>query len=157
MDINYFKAALSHHSKGNWNKAQEIYQHLLKENPNNYAVLQNYGPLLAQLREYKLKKDVFQKCLKIKPNDLYCYTIMENFFMIKKIMKRLLSTIINHLKKIQRTLWHNIILEIFILQKNNLKMAIDKFKKVTEINPSHSFAYNNIGLALKKLGNFDGA
>ena len=35
MDINYFKAALSHHSKGNWNKAQEIYQHLLKEDPNN--------------------------------------------------------------------------------------------------------------------------
>ena len=30
MDINYFKAALSHHSKGNWNKAQEIYQHILK-------------------------------------------------------------------------------------------------------------------------------
>ena len=47
MDINYFKAALSHHSKGNWNKAQEIYQHLLKEDPNNYEVLQNYGPLLV--------------------------------------------------------------------------------------------------------------
>ena len=31
MDINYFKAALSHHSKGNWNKALEIYQHILKE------------------------------------------------------------------------------------------------------------------------------
>ena len=51
MDINYFKSALYHHSKGNWNKAQEIYQHILNEDPHNYAVLQNYGPLLAQLRE----------------------------------------------------------------------------------------------------------
>ncbi len=67
MDINYFKAALSHHSKGNWNKALEIYQHILKEDPENYAVLQNYGPLLAQLREYKLAKNIFERCLKIKP------------------------------------------------------------------------------------------
>ena len=48
MDINYFKARCLI-CKGNWNKAQEIYQHLLKEDPNNYVVLQNYGPLLAQL------------------------------------------------------------------------------------------------------------
>ena len=59
MDINYFKAALEHHRKGNWNKALEIYQHLLKGDPENYAVLQNYGPLLAQLREYKLAKSIF--------------------------------------------------------------------------------------------------
>ena len=81
MDINYFKSALSHHSKGNWNKAQEIYQHLLKKDPNNYAVLQNYGPLLAQLREYKLANSIFQKCLKIKPNDsllLYNYGKFNN-------------------------------------------------------------------------------
>ena len=47
MNVDYFKSALLHHSKGNWNKAKEIYEHILKSNPNNYSVLQNYGPLLS--------------------------------------------------------------------------------------------------------------
>ena len=61
MNINYFKSALTHHAKGNWNKAKEIYEHILKSNPNNYSVLQNYGPLLCQLKEYRLAKNVFEK------------------------------------------------------------------------------------------------
>ena len=76
MNVDYFKSALLHHSKGNWNKAKEIYEHILKSNPNNYSVLQNYGPLLSQLKEYKLAKNVFEKSLKIKPKDpllLYNY------------------------------------------------------------------------------------
>ena len=34
MNVDYFKSALLHHSKGNWNKAKEIYEHILKSNPN---------------------------------------------------------------------------------------------------------------------------
>ena len=66
---NYLKTAILHHTQGNWNKAREIYEHLLKSNPNDYSVLQNYGPLLAQLREYSLAKNIFEKCLKINPKD----------------------------------------------------------------------------------------
>ena len=65
MNVDYFKSALLHHSKGNWNKAKEIYEHILKTNPNDYSVLQNYGPLLCQLKEFKLAKNVFEKSLKI--------------------------------------------------------------------------------------------
>ena len=39
MNVDYFKSALLHHSKGNWNKAKEIYEHILKTEPNNYQVL----------------------------------------------------------------------------------------------------------------------
>ena len=76
MNVNYFKSALLHHSKGNWNKAKEIYEHILKSDPDNYLVLQNYGPILSQLKEYKLAKNIFEKCLKINPKDsllLYNY------------------------------------------------------------------------------------
>ena len=45
---------------------------------------------------------------------------------------------------------------IYFAQKK-FKDAIEKFKKATAINPAHSFAYNNIGLAYKKLGNFNEA
>ena len=44
----FFRNALEHHASGNWNKAKEIYEHLLKLNPNDYLILQNYAPLLAR-------------------------------------------------------------------------------------------------------------
>ena len=157
MDVNYFKAALSHHSKGNWNKAQEIYQHLLKENPNNYAVLQNYGPLLAQLREYKLAKDVFQKCLKIKPNDSLLLYNYGKFFHDQKNYEKAIEYYNKSFEKNPKNAMAQYNIGNIYFAKKQFENAIDKFKKVTEINPSHSFAYNNIGLALKKLGNFDGA
>ena len=55
--------------------------------------------------------------------------------MIKKFMKKLLNTIISHLKKILRTLCRNTTLEIFILYKKNLNSAIEYFKKATEVDP----------------------
>ena len=157
MDINYFKAALSHHSKGNWNKAQEIYQHLLKEDPNNYAVLQNYGPLLAQLREYKLAKGVFQKCLKLKPKDSLMLYNYGKFFHDQKIYEKAIeyynkSFEINPKNAMSQYNIGN----IYFAQKN-FNSAIEYYKKATEVNPSHFFAYNNIALSLKKLGKFDEA
>ncbi len=157
MDINYFKAALSHHSKGNWNKAQEIYQHLLKEDPNNYAVLQNYGPLLAQLREYKLAKGVFQKCLKLKPKDSLMLYNYGKFFHDQKIYEKAIeyynkSFDINPKNAMSK---YNIGNIYFVQKKFN--SAIEYYKKATEVDPSHFFAYNNIALSLKKLGKFDEA
>ena len=157
MDINYFKSALYHHSKGNWNKAQEIYQHILNEDPHNYAVLQNYGPLLAQLREYKLAKSVFQKCLKLKPNDSLLLYNYGKFFHDQKIYEKAIEFYSKSFEiNPKNSMSQYNIGNIYFAQKK-FKNAIEKFKKAAEINPTHFYAYNNIGLAFKKLGNFDEA
>ena len=154
MDINYFKSALSHHSKGNWNKAQEIYQHLLKEDPNNYAVLQNYGPLLAQLREYKLAKNVFQKCLKIKPNDFLLLYNYGKFFHDQKIYEKAIEYYNKSFENNPKNAMSQYnIGNIYFIQKK-YQNAIERFKKAVSINPSHYLAYNNIGITFKKLGKF---
>ena len=88
MDKNYLRVALSHHSKGNWNKAREIYEHLLKSNPNDFLVLQNYGALLSQLKEYKLAKNIFEKCLKIKPKDFLLLYNYGKFYHDQKIFDK---------------------------------------------------------------------
>ena len=76
MIVNIFKTAVLHHSKGNFSKAEEIYKNILQENPNDFAVLLNYGTLLSQTKQFKKAEDIFKKCLKIKPKDpmlLYNY------------------------------------------------------------------------------------
>ena len=49
MTEDIFKSAVFYHSKKNFSKAKEIYESLLKTNPDNLAILQNYATLLSQL------------------------------------------------------------------------------------------------------------
>ena len=45
MSEDIFKSAIIHHGKKNFSKAKEIYESLLKINPNNIAVLENFSVL----------------------------------------------------------------------------------------------------------------
>ncbi len=60
MTENIFKTAVLHHSKGNFLKAREIYEDLLKKNPNDLAVLENYGALLSQTKNFKKAEDILK-------------------------------------------------------------------------------------------------
>ena len=53
MSEDIFKSAVVHHSKKNFLKAKELYENLLKTNPENLAILQNYASLLSQTKEHK--------------------------------------------------------------------------------------------------------
>ena len=46
--------------KKNFSKAKEIYERLLKINPNNIAVLENFSVLLSQTKDYKKAEEVFK-------------------------------------------------------------------------------------------------
>ena len=59
MSENIFKSAIYYHSKKEFKKAKEIYEGLLKVNPNNLAIMQNYAALLSQTGEYKKADKVF--------------------------------------------------------------------------------------------------
>ena len=37
------------------------YENLLEQNPNDLAVLENYGSLLSQTKEFKKADDIFKK------------------------------------------------------------------------------------------------
>ena len=157
MKINYFETAVKHHKDGNWNKAKEIYEHILKQNPENFIVLQNYGSLLAKLREYKQAKNIFEKCLKIKPNDFLVLYNLGKFYQEMKIFDKAVpyyekSYNIEPKKNLSMYNIGNI-----YLQESKFIDAINYFKKSIDTNPKNFYAYNNIGLAYKKMGNFNEA
>tara|TARA_B100000700_G_scaffold293344_1_gene354277 strand:- start:1265 stop:2725 length:1461 start_codon:yes stop_codon:yes gene_type:complete len=154
---NIFKTAVLHHSKGNFSKAKEIYESLLKTSPNNLAVLQNYGTLLSQIKEYKKAEDVFEKCLKIKPDDhllLYnygkCFHDQKIFEKAIKFYKQSFS--IEPKKNLSMYNIGNI-----YFSKGEFENAISAFKKSIEVNPENFLAHNNLGLSYKNIRNFDAA
>ncbi len=155
MKVDYFKSALLHHSKGNWNKAREIYEHILKTNPNNYSVLQNYGPLLSQLKEFKLAKNVFEKSLKLNPKDPLLLYNFGKFYHDQKIFDKAIKFYEDSFKiepKNNFSMYN--IGNIYLLNKQ-FNLAITAFKKSIKSNPKNFLALNNLANSYKNIGNFD--
>ncbi len=157
MNVDYFKSALLHHSKGNWNKAKEIYEHILKSNPNNYSVLQNYGPLLSQLKEYKLAKNVFEKSLKIKPKDpllLYNYA---KFYHDQRIFEKAIKLYKESYEIEPRNNFSMYNIGNIYFSINKLDLAISAYKNSLKNSPRNFLAYNNLANSYKQTGNFNEA
>ena len=157
MTENIFKTAVLHHSKGNFSKAKEIYEGLLKTNPNNLAVLQNYGTLLSQTKEYKKAEDVFEKCLKIKPKD---YLLLYNYgkcFHDQKIFEKAIKFYKESFKIESRKNLSMYNMGNIYFSKGEFEKAISAFKRSIEVNPENFLAHNNLALSYKNIGNFSNA
>ena len=157
MNVDYLKSALLHHTKGNWNKAKEIYEHILKLNPNNYSVLQNYGPLLSQLKEYKLAKNIFEKSLKIKPKDpllLYNYA---KFYHDQRIFEKAIQLYKESYEIEPRNNFSMYNIGNIYFSINKLNLAISAYKNSLKNNPTNFLAYNNLANSYKQTGNFNEA
>ena len=157
MNVDYFKSALLHHSKGNWNKAKEIYEHILKSNPNNYSVLQNYGPLLSQLKEYKLAKNVFEKSLKIKPKDPLLLYNYGKFYHDQRIFEKAIKLYKDSYEIEPRNNFSMYNIGNIYFSINKLNLAISAYKNSLKNNPTNFLAYNNLANSYKQTGNFNEA
>tara|TARA_B100001996_G_scaffold375726_1_gene356062 strand:- start:5 stop:1456 length:1452 start_codon:yes stop_codon:yes gene_type:complete len=157
VNVNIFKTAVLHHSKGNFSKAKEIYETLLQTNPNDLAVLQNYGTLLSQIKEFKKAEDVFKKCLKIKPEDPMLLYNYGKLFHDQKFFEEAIKF---YEKSFEINPKNNFSMynigNIYSLQ-DKFEKAISAFKKSIEINPENFLAHNNLALAYKNNGNFNDA
>ena len=157
MIENIFKSAVIHQNKKNFSKAREIYEELLKTNPKNLVILQNYAILLSQIKEFKKSEDIFKQCLKIKPKDPLLLYNYGKFFHDQKIFDkavRFYKESFNFDNKNYLAVYN--IGNIF-LSESKFDQAIEFFKKAIEINSSNPRAYNNMGIAHKRLGNFNEA
>ena len=157
MKVDYFKSALLHHSKGNWNKAKEIYEHILKSNPNNYSVLQNYGPLLSQLKEFKLAQNIFEKSLKIKPKDPLLLYNYGKFFQDQKIYDKAIKIYQESFRIEPKNNFSMYNIGNIYFTLNKLELAISAYEESIKFNPKNFLAHNNLANSYKNSGKFDKA
>jgi len=154
---NIFKTAVLHHSKGNLSKAKEIYEDLLKKDPNDLAVLQNYGTLFSQIKEYKKAEGIFEKCLKIKPKD---HLLLYNYgkcFHDQKVFEKALKFYEESFKIEPKNNFSMYNIGNIHLSKGKFEQAISAFKKSIEVNPENFLAHNNLALSYKNIKSFDDA
>ena len=152
-----FKTAVHHHSKKNFSQAKKIYEDLIKSNPNNFLILQNYATLLSQMKLFKKAAEVFEKCLELKPNDSLLLYNYGKFFHEQKIYDRAIDLY----KKSFNIDGKN---HLCIYNLGNVysalkrfDLSIECFEKSIELNPSNFLAFNNLGFSYKYKGDFNSA
>ena len=63
-----FFLALQNHKKNNFQAAEDLYNKILKKNPNHFDTIYQLSKLFAQTERYNLAKSMLDKAINIKPD-----------------------------------------------------------------------------------------
>ena len=64
-----FDLALKHHKENNFLLAEKLYKYILDLSPNHLGALFHLGTLFAQIKKFKLAKELLLKANNLKPED----------------------------------------------------------------------------------------
>ena len=146
-----FNLAIKNQQEGKTDFARELYNKILKINPNHLATLSNLGIMFQGLREYQEAKDCYEKTIKIDPNhgDAH-YNLGVIFQTLGEVQKakdcyeKVIMINPNYVNA------HNNLGVIF-KELGQIKKAKDCYEKVIQINPNFLPAINNLGVIFKLL------
>ena len=146
--------AISLHQKNKFAEAREIYDSILKNEPNNFEALQLIAAINLQDKKYLLATIQLKNALKVEKKHAYIYN---NLGIGLKGLQKYEEAIVNfdeaiNIDKDYIDAFFN--LGNTYLDLKNPEKAIVNYKKVIELNPDHIHALNNLGncfVATKKL------
>ena len=147
-----FVLALQNHKKNNLEAAEDLYNKILKKDPNHFESIYNLSKLLAQTKRFNLAKPLLYKATKLKPNYEKAHN---NLGIILTKLKEEQKAINCFEKAIQidptyTDAHYN--LGIALQELGEHRKAIVYYEKAIHLKPDYAKAYNNLGIALQELG-----
>jgi len=146
-----FALALENQHRKNFDVAQDLYNQVLKINPNNVNALNNIGLLFQNKRDYKKANNYFEKPIEIDPNFIKAHNNLGVTFKLlgenekaKSCYEKTLeidpnnSIAINNLGNAFKELGEH-------------QNAISCYEKAIKINPNYIDAYINLGTIFLEL------
>ena len=147
-----FALAVQNHKKNNLKVAGNLYNEILKTNPNHVDARNNLGIILLKLGKLQIAKSCFEKAIEINPS--YAIT-HNNLGLVYKNLVELQKAKICFEKAIE--IDSNFIdahnnLGIVLKRLGELQKAKSSFEKAIEISPSGAIVHNNLGVVFEELG-----
>jgi len=147
-----FNLAIKNHINNNLKDAQNLYEKILKIEPNHLNTLNNLGELLRKLGNFQEAQNLFEKALRINPNLASAYN---NLGLIdKKLNNNKLAE-----SKFKKAIELNPYLAnahynlgIIFKEKGEYENAKTSYEKVIKISPNHINTFNNLGILYEELG-----
>ena len=147
-----FGRAIKNHQEGKTDIAQELYNKVLKIDPNHSGALNNLGAIFRGLGEYQKAKDCYEQVIKIDPNYVDAYFNLGNSFKelkeyhkAKVYYEKVIEINPNHANA------HNN-LGVILKKIGQNQKAIDCYEKAIAINPNYANTHNNLGIIFDELG-----
>lgn len=145
--------------EGKYEKALDIYNHVLKKEPNNLKALINKGVVLYGLRDYEEAEEQYKKVLSVEPNNIE--TIVNLGLLQNKMGKqqeaedcyKKAAGLEPDEKNFQDLLYRGIALN----KLGKVEEAILYFDRALKINPCHDRLLVNIGISNDALGRYEKA
>ena len=152
-----FNLAIKNHQEGRLDVAQELYNQVLKINPNHSQALNNIAVIFTNLKNYQKAKECYKKAIEINPdyqaahNNLgTIFTNLKEYQKAKDCFEKAIKINPNYADA------HYNLGNIFKELGENEK-AKDCYVKAIQINPNYVEALNNLGNTLRELKKFDEA
>ena len=147
-----FALAVQNHKKNNLKVAGNLYNEILKTNPNHVDARSNLGTILLKLGKLQIAKSCFEKAIEINPS--YA-TAHNNLGLVYKNLVELQKAKICYEKAIE--IDSNFVdahnnLGVVLKRLGELQKAKSSFEKAIEINPSAAVVHNNLGVVFEELG-----
>ena len=146
-----FNLAVKNHQEGKTDIAQELYNQVLKIDPNHSQALNNLAVIFTNSKEYQKAKKCYEKAIEINLNYADSHNNLGFIFKelgddqkAKKCFEKAIEINPNYAHA------HNNLGIIFKQLEENLK-AKDCFEKAIEINSNFADAYYNLAITSLKL------
>ena len=147
-----FNLAAKNHQENKTDIAQELYNQVLKVDPNHLNALNNLGAIFKSSGEYQKAKSCYEKAIELNPNLVEAHNNRGNIFRELKDFEKAKDC---YEKAIELN-------PSFVEAHNNLGRVFQKlgdhqkakgcYEKAIEINPNYANAHNNLGVIFKELG-----
>ena len=147
-----FNLAIKNHQEGRLDVAQELYNQILKIDPNHVDSHNNLGTLYVDLKEHQKAKDCYEKVIKINPNHVNAHYNLGVIFKnlrepqkAKDCYEKVIKINPNHVTA------HNN-LGVILQDLGENQKAKSCYEKAIEIDSNYVNAHNNLGVILQDLG-----
>ena len=147
-----FNLAIKNHQEGKTDIAQELYNQVLKINPNHSQTLNNIAVIYTNSKDYQKAINSYEKAIEINPNYADAHYNLGVIFMklkdyqkAKDCYEKAIEINPNYAKAYYNQ--GNTYSELGDYQK-----ALGCYDKAIEVNPNYVDAYYNLGVIFKELG-----
>ncbi|WP_415286915.1 tetratricopeptide repeat protein [Candidatus Pelagibacter sp. Uisw_104] len=147
-----FSLAVKNYKENNIEAAQELYNQILKIDPNNISSINNLGSISRVLGEDEKAKSYYEKVIEINPNYPITHYNMGNIFKKKGEIQKAISCYEKAITIDPNYISPHINLGIIFQELAEDDKAKDCYEKVIIIEPNYTIAHNNLGNIFKKLG-----
>ena len=148
-----FNLAIKNHQEDKTDIALELYNQVLKINPNHSLTLNNIAVIFTNSKDYQKAISCFEKVIKINPNYSATHNNLGNIFQklgdlqkAKDCYEKAIKINPNYVDA-----YYN--LGVISKELGEDQKTISCFEKAIEIDPNFAHAHNNLGNVFKDSGN----